>query len=182
MLWILIAFLNVIHITLPDGKKNVSILDIMEKTTRVFVLLLFSSSLIEGLRVKKKIELDKNTPSSNLNSEYETRKGRFLNMFSLFSVVSFENTDCTTSSETQGDFELKLGNLSISILGFQAPALPPMSVLLRAEMLMETVPRGSESAAALQRPATPPRARTGHTLSTPPQAPSPLSAASSYPP
>ena len=83
----------------------------MEKTTRVFVLLLFSSSRIEGLRVKKKIELDKSTPSSYLNSEYETRKGRFLNMFSLFSVVSFENTDCTTSSETQGDFELKLGSL-----------------------------------------------------------------------
>ena len=72
----------------------------MEKATKVFVLLLFSSSLTEGLRVKKK--QNKNTSPSDFTSEHETRKGRFLNMFSLFSVVSFENTACTTSSGTQG--------------------------------------------------------------------------------
>ena len=80
----------------------------MEKITRVFFLLLFSSSMTEGFRVKKKIELNRNTPSSNLNSEYETRKGRFLNMLSLFSVVSFENTECTTSSGTIGASLLSL--------------------------------------------------------------------------
>ena len=91
----------------------------MEKTTRVFVLLLFSSSLTEGLRVKKKIELDKNTPSSNLNSEYETRKGRFLNMLSLFSVVSFENTECTTSSETLGASVLSLRQFKYFLKNFR---------------------------------------------------------------
>ena len=150
----------------------------MEKTTRVFFLLLFSSSMTEGFRVKKKIELNRNTPSSNLNSEYETRKGRFLNMLSLFSVVSFENTECTTSSGTLGAFLLKLETVQILFEKFQAPVLPPMSVLLKGEMLTETVPRVSESAAASQRPATPPRARTGHTSSTPPPAPCHLSAAS----
>ena len=152
----------------------------MEKITRVFFLLLFSSSMTEGFRVKKKIELNRNTPSSNLNSEYETRKGRFLNMLSLFSVVSFENTECTTSSGTLGILCWPWDR-SIHFEKFQAPALLPMSVLLRAEMLMETVPRVSESAAASLRPATPPRAKTGHTSSIPPLVPSPLSAASSFP-
>ena len=74
----------------------------MEKATQVFVLLLFSSSLTKGLRVKKNIGLNNNASPRVFNSENETRKERFLNMFSLFSVVSFENTDCTTSSGNQG--------------------------------------------------------------------------------
>ena len=75
----------------------------MEKTTQLLVLLLYSSFLIEGLRVrKKKVEIHNNTSASDLSSKHETRGARFLNMLSLFTLVSFDNTDCTTSSGTQG--------------------------------------------------------------------------------
>ena len=77
----------------------------MEKATRVVVLLLISSFLTEGLIVRKKIDFKKNTSSTEINSENDTRKGRFLNMLSLFTLVSFENTDCKTSSGTQGTFK-----------------------------------------------------------------------------
>ena len=79
----------------------------MDITTKLFVLLLFFSYFPEGegLRVRKKVEIIKNKLSSDSNpliTTYETRKGRFLNPFSLFSVVTFENTECTTSAGTQG--------------------------------------------------------------------------------
>ena len=75
--------------------------------------------MTEGLRVKKKIGLHKNTPSSNLNAEYETRKGRFLNMLSLFSVVSFENTECTTSSGTLGASVLSVRQFKYFLKNFR---------------------------------------------------------------
>ena len=74
----------------------------MEKTTQLLVLLLYSSFLTEGLRVRKRVEIKNNTSASDLSSENETRGARFLNMLSLFTLVSFDNNDCTTSSGTQG--------------------------------------------------------------------------------
>ena len=80
----------------------------MDITTKLFVLLILFFSYFpegEGLRVRKKVEINKIKLSSDSNpliTTYETRKGRFLNPFSLFSVVTFENTECTTSAGTQG--------------------------------------------------------------------------------
>ena len=123
----------------------------MEKTTQLLVLLLYSSFLTEGLRVrKKKVEINNNTSASDLSSEYETRGARFLNMLSLFTLVSFDNNDCTTSSGTQGIAKVIIKPSTSNICGsdirkenliFQAPVLLPMSALLRGERLMETVPR-----------------------------------------
>ena len=81
-----------------------SVLDIMDVTTQFFVLLLLSSFLLEGegLRVSKQGETDKKQSSS------ETRRGRFLFPFSLFSVVTFENTACTTDSGSQGVMKILL--------------------------------------------------------------------------
>ena len=88
---------------------SVSIIYIMEKVVRIFMLILISSTLIVGFRViKKKQDISYSTFSRDFspsNSYYGTRGGRFLNPFSLFSVVSFDNTDCTTSSGTLGDIQ-----------------------------------------------------------------------------
>ena len=78
----------------------------MEKTTQLILLLLYSSFLTEGLRVRKRVEIKRNTSSSDLSSENETRGARFLNMLSLFTLVSFDNNDCTTSSGTQGRYRI----------------------------------------------------------------------------
>ena len=122
----------------------------------------------------------KNTLSSNLNSEYETRKvSKHVFVVQCGLLWKYWMHNIKWSSRC---FCAELETVRILFEKFQAPVLPPMSVLLKAEKLAVTVPRVSESAAASQRPATPPQAITGHISSTPPLAPSPLSAASSYPP
>ena len=88
-----------------------SVLDIMDVTTQFFVLLLLSSFLVEGegLRVGKQGETDKKQSSSETRrGRSETRRGKFLFPFSLFSVVTFENTACTTASGSQGVMKILL--------------------------------------------------------------------------
>ena len=63
---------------------------------------------LDGARIRKKIKITPSTPVRNhgprpdVTSRHSGRQRRFLNPFSLFNVVQFPNTECTTSSGSQG--------------------------------------------------------------------------------
>ena len=80
---------------------------VMATITKSFSALISLIIISNSIRIRKKIKIRKHESnySNNtklINSIHSQRESRFLNPFSLFSVVRFENTECTTSSGTQG--------------------------------------------------------------------------------
>ena len=63
---------------------------------------------LKGLRIRKKIKIVPKTetikaePLRRIPNEEDGRKAKFLNPFSLFNVVQFPNTECTTASGEMG--------------------------------------------------------------------------------
>ena len=82
-----------LNITMADFSKPLSIL-----------FLLFA--ITNGLRIRKRIKIPKHASNSSPNAKpyvsHRPRETRFLNPFSLFNIITFSNTECTTSSGTEG--------------------------------------------------------------------------------
>ena len=70
--------------------------------------LVLTGHTLDGARIRKKIKISPSSPVRNhgprpdVTSRHSGRQRRFLNPFSLFNVVQFPNTECTTSSGSQG--------------------------------------------------------------------------------
>ena len=81
------------HVTMANFAKLLSILFLMFAFTR-------------GLRIRKRIKIPKHVsnPPNNVKPyvSQSPRETRFLNPFSLFNIITFSNTECTTSSGTEG--------------------------------------------------------------------------------
>ena len=83
------------HVTMANFAKVLSILFLMFAFTR-------------GLRIRKRIKIQKQrvNPPESVRPNYVSqspRETRFLNPFSLFNIITFSNTACTTSSGTGGE-------------------------------------------------------------------------------
>ena len=82
------------------------------KTNFCFLISICSFLLVDelkGLRIRKKIKIVPKTETIKAeplrripNEEDDGRKAKFLNPFSLFNVVQFPNTECTTASGQMG--------------------------------------------------------------------------------
>ena len=162
---------------------------IMANISKPLSILFLLFAIANGLRIRKRIKIPKHGTNSSNNANtfvsQRPRETRFLNPFSLFNIITFSNTECTTSSGTEGRYRILLeGPVKSDLLIWflhQAPALPVMSAPHKAVWPMEVVPRGSGCVAASQRLVTPAQVRMGLTSSARPQGPCPPCAVSSSP-
>ena len=76
---------------------------VMATITKSFSALISLIIISNSIRIRKKIKIRNYYNNTKLiNHIHSQRESRFLNPFSLFSIVRFENTECTTSSGTLG--------------------------------------------------------------------------------
>ena len=79
---------------------------IMANISKPLSILFLLFAIANGLRIRKRIKIPKHGTNSSHNAKtyvsQRPRETRFLNPFSLFNIITFSNTECTTSSGTLG--------------------------------------------------------------------------------